>query len=182
MVKNETLGLYCKMKIWVNEVPDECKNVEKGDIYVYKANKDITWFSGTLCLELRIAPRAASNYAMLGFRFAQDDSGFIKIVYMLNKKDKIVTSDIAAPRDTVSNDIVKKYYEILIKMFDELSMKNTFPSGTLEILGGRCGSIGSSNIAVITVAKILIALFELGEKFEKSDINEIILEGCKGNL
>ncbi len=179
MVKNEELDLYRKMKLWINEVPDDCKNVEEGDTYVYNANKDITWFNGTLCLELRIAPRAASNYAMLNFKFTQDDSGFFKILYMQSKEDRIVISDIATQKDIVSNGIVKKYYETLIQMFDELSMQEIFPSGTLEILGGRYGFIGSSNMAVIIVAKILITIFELGEKFEESDIKAIILEGCK---
>ena len=58
--------------------------------------------------------------------------------------------------------------------------KKNFPSGTLEILGGRYGFIGSSNVAIVTVAKILIVLFELGEKFGESDIKAIILEGFKG--
>lgn len=179
MIKNETLDSYRKMKLWINEVPDDCKDLEQGDTCIYKANEDVTWFNGTLCLELRIAPRAASNYAMLDFRFTHDDSGIFKIIYKLSKQDRIVISDIAAQIDIVSNNVVKKYYEILIQMFDELSMQNIFPSGTLEILGGRYGSIGSSSVAVATVAKILITLFELGEKFEESDIKEIILEGCK---
>lgn len=98
---------------------------------------------------------------------------------MQNEEDKIVVSDIAISRDIVSNSIVKKYYNILTQMFDALSMQDIFPSGTLEILGGRYGYVGSSDVAVITVAKILIVLFGLGEKFEESDVNTIILEGCK---
>lgn len=179
MIKIETLDLYRKMKLWINEAPDDCENAEVGDTCIYKANENITWFNGILCLELRIAPRAASNYAMLDFKFTQDTSGIFKIIFMLSKEDRIVISDIATQTDIVSNNIVKKYYKILIQMFDELSIKNIFPSGTLEILGGRYGSVGSSDVAVVTVAKILIALFELGEKFEESDIKAIILERCK---
>ena len=51
MVKNETLDLYRKMKLWINEVPDDCKNVEESNICIYKADQDSTWLNGTLCLE-----------------------------------------------------------------------------------------------------------------------------------
>lgn len=35
---------------------------------------------GILCLELRIAPRAASNYAMLNLKFQKDQSSKFKII------------------------------------------------------------------------------------------------------
>lgn len=65
MVRNQKLDLYRKMKLWINELPNECINIEESNKAIYKANRDIIWFNGVICLELRIAPRAASNYAML---------------------------------------------------------------------------------------------------------------------
>lgn len=175
----ETLDLYRKMRLWINEIPDDCRNVDESDVCIYKADRGIYWFNGTLCLELRIAPRDISNYAMLDFKFTQDDSGTFKIRYMFSKEDRIVASDIAVQTDTVHSSIVNEYHKVLIGMFDELSTQNIFPSGTLEILGGRYGDVGSSERAVITVARTLIDLFELGETFKEADIKAVVLEGCK---
>lgn len=47
---------------------------------------------------------------------------------------------------------------------------------------GRYGSIGSSDVAVEVVLKILIKLFELGDHFEIADINSIILNGCNASF
>ena len=182
MIKNEKLDSYRMMKLWINEVPDDCKRIEGGNVFIYKANKDTTWFSGILCLELRLAPHDASNYAMLNFKFNENDSGIFKVLYKLSEEDSIVASNIATQRDTVYSGIVKKYYGALVEIFDELSTQDIFPSGVLEILGGRYGYIGSSDIAVITVTKILIDLFEMGEKLEESDIKTLVLNGCKRKL
>lgn len=182
MIKNEKLDSYRMMKLWINEVPDDCKPSEEGNVCIYNANKDIIWFSGILGLELRLAPRDASNYAMLIFKFTENNSGNFKVLYKQSKEDNIVVSNIAAPGDIVRNGIVKKYYNALAQLFDELSTQNIFPSGILEILGGRYGFIGSSDFAVTTVAKILIDLFEVGEKIEESDIETLILEGCKRKI
>lgn len=182
MVKDEKLDLYRMMKLWINEVPDDCKYVEGGHVYIYKGNKDIAWFNGILCLELRLAPRDASNYAMLNFKFSENNSGIFKVLYKLSEEDDIVASDIATQRDIVHSGIVKKYYGALVETFDELNTQDIFPSGVLEILGGRYGFIGSSDIAVTIVTKILIDLFEVGEKIKESDIKTLVLEGCKRKL
>ena len=182
MIKKAKLDSYRMMNLWVDEIPDDCKGGKEDIACIYKANKDITWFSGILCLELRLAPRDASNYAMLNFKFTENSSGNFKILYKQSKEDNIVISDIAAPEDIVRNGIVKNYYNALAQLFDELSAQNIFPSGILEILGGRHGIIGSSDFAVTTVAKILINLFEEGEKLKESDFETIILEGCKRKI
>lgn len=182
MVKNEKLDSYRMMKLWINEMPDDCKYIEGGDVCVYEANKDIAWFNGILCLELRLAPRAASNYAMLNFKFVGNNSGVFKVIYKLCEDDDLVASNIAVQNDIVRNGTVKKYYSALRNTFNELSIQNIYPSGILEVLGGRHGYTGSSDIAVIIVAKILVDLFKLGDKFEKSDLKSLILEGCKKKL
>ena len=64
MVKFEKLDMYRKMRLWMNEVPEEDKFATSDKILEYSGNRDIHWFNGILCLELRIAPRVASNYAM----------------------------------------------------------------------------------------------------------------------
>lgn len=63
MIKKAKLDSYRMMNLWVDEVPDDCKGGKEDIACIYKANKDITWFSGILCLELKLAPRDASNYA-----------------------------------------------------------------------------------------------------------------------
>lgn len=181
MIKNEKLDSYRKMNLWIDEVPNDCEYVEPGVVSIYKANDNVAWFNGILCLELRIAPRIASNYSMLNFKFTGNHTGIFKVLYSLNEEDKVVSSTIAMPGDTVTNGIVKEYYYTLTEMFDEMSMKNIFPSGILEILGGRYGKTGSSHIAVMTVGRILVDLFALGEKFEKSDIKTLVLKRCRRN-
>ncbi|RKJ60376.1 hypothetical protein, partial [Roseburia sp. 1XD42-69] len=65
------------------------------------------------------------------------------------------------------------------QVFDELQAQNAFPSGTLEILGGSYGHIGSSIMAFKIVLKILIKLLEQNEELMVANINSIILDGCK---
>ena len=179
MLKSEDLDTYRKMKLWINEMPDSVDNTVTYKADEYKASKNIHWFHGELCLELRIAPRAASNYAMLNLKFTGYQSSKFQVVYKVCNADEIVKSDIAMPNDTVKTGIVKEYYKTLQQVFDEMSLQYVFPSGTLEIIGGRYGVIGSSAVAVKVVLKILLKLFELDEHFKTSDINSIILKGCK---
>lgn len=182
MLMNEKLDTYRKMKLWINEIPENVDNSVAYKVCEYAASENIHWFNGELCLELRIAPRAASNYAMLNLIFKECQSSKFQVVYKYCCSNEIVQSDIAMPNDVVKTGIVREYQKTLQQIFDELSLQCLFPSGTLEIIGGRYGTIGSSDVAVEVVLKILIKLFELGNRFETSDINSIILKGCKEKM
>lgn len=179
MVKVEKLDIYRKMRLWVNELPEENSVIAMSKISEYSANNDIYWFNGILCLELRIAPRPVSNYAMLCLRFTQDQSSKFRVMYHLREIDEVVKSDIAMKNDIVRNGIVKEYYQTLKQVFDNLDVQNIFPSGTLDILGGRYGYVGSSNMAIKIVLNNLLKLFETYEKLNDEEIGSIILEGCK---
>ena len=179
MVKFEKLDMYRKMRLWINEVPEESKDATTDKILEYSGNKDIKWFNGILCLELRIAPRAASNYAMLSLKFTQNQSSKFHVLYHVSDKEELVDSDIAMKNDLIKTGIAKKYNSALTQLFDELDSQSIFPSGILEILGGRYGSMGSSDIAVKIVLKNLLKLFALDEELDNSNVNSIILEGCK---
>ena len=167
------------MRLWIDEVPEESKAVIVNRVSEYSANKNIHWFNGILCLELRIAPRDASNYAMLNLKFSENQSSKFKVIYHLSDLDERVKSDIAMQNDIVKTGIIKEYSLAMEQVFEELHSQNVFPSGTLEILGGRYGSVGSSNIAVGIVLKCLLKLFELNEKLSNVDINSLILKNCK---
>lgn len=179
MVRNVKLDAYRRMKLWINELPKDASDMVMDKVYEYNGNENIHWFTGILCLELRIAPRAASNYAMLNLKFTATQSSKFQVVYKFCKSDEIIQSDIAMQNDVVKNGIIKEYYKTLLQTFEKLSLQNKFPSGKLEILGGRHGSIGSSEVAVKVVLMILLKLFELNNYFENTDINSIILRGCK---
>lgn len=173
------LDSYRKMRLWINEMPEERSNEVSNKILEYNANDKMHWFEGILCLELRIAPRAASNYAMLNLKFTKNQCSKFQVKYDLSNSKKIVESDIAMKGDTIRTDIVEKYGSSMTQVFNELDSQNIFPSGTLEILGGRHGSIGSSDIAVKIVLRNLLKLFELNEQLNTSDINSLVLKGCR---
>ena len=151
MVKYEILDSYRKMRLWINEMPEESNIITSNKLLEFNANDNIHWFNGILCLELRIAPRAASNYAMLNLKFTENQCSKFQV----------------------------KYDSAMTQVFNELDSQNIFPSGTLEILGGRHGSVGSSNMAVKIVLWNLLKLFELNERLNASDIHSLILKGCK---
>lgn len=69
-------------------------------------------------------------------KFTKNQSSRLKIIYHFTDLKEIVKSDIAM----------------------------VFPSGTLEILGGRYGHIGSSIMSFKIVLKILIKLLEQNEE------------------
>ena len=179
MVKYEILDSYRKMRLWINEMPEESNIIASNKLLEYNANDNIHWFNGILCLELRIAPRAASNYAMLNLKFTENQCSKFQVKYDLSNSEEIVKSDIAMNGDTIRTDIVQKYDSAMTQVFNELDSQNIFPSGTLEILGGRHGSVGSSNMAVKIVLRNLLKLFELNERLNTSDIHSLILKGCK---
>jgi len=178
MVETVKLDTYRKMKLWINELPKENSDIVMNEITIYDANNNIHWFNGILCLELRIAPRDASNYAMLCLRFTQAQSKKFRVIYHIEDVDEIVKSDIAMQNDIVRNDVVKQYYQALKQEFDDLDKQGVFPGGTLEILGGRHGLIGSSDKAVKIVLKNLLKLFETYEALDDQAIESLILEGC----
>ena len=179
MIKNEKLDDCRRMCLWIDEIPDDCEYSRESSVHRYEANKAIKWFNGIICLELRIAARDASNYAMLNFKFTGDNSGIFNVSIKNGGENRRVISNIAAPKDIVSNGIVQKYEKVLIAVFDQLSEEKIFPEGTLEILGGRCGVVGTSPIAVAIVAQILIELFKLGEQLAETNVKGLIMERCK---
>lgn len=179
MIICEKLDEYRKMKLWINELPGDNVVVASEQTKAFNANSQIHWFNGILCLELRIAPRAASNYAMLNLKFQKDQSLKFKIISYISHSDEIVITDTAMPHDVVKAGLPQEYNVAVADLFDQLAAENIFPSGTLEILGGRYSCVGSSYIAFQTVLKILITLFEQNEKLSNSDIPSIALAGCR---
>ncbi|MCM1259284.1 MAG: hypothetical protein NC307_15770 [Roseburia sp.] len=179
MVKYQKLDEYRVMSLWVDEMPEDGIVSAHTIIKEYDANANINWFNGILCLELRLAPRVASNYAMINIKFTKNQSSTFKIIYHLIDLNKVVKSDIAMPNDVVKTGIPKEYTPAFKQVFDELETRNVLPSGTLEILGGRYSHIGSSIMAFKIVLKILIKLLEQNEKLIDANINSIILDGCK---
>ena len=113
----------------MNEVPEEDKFATSDKILEYSGNRDIHWFNGILCLELRIAPRVASNYAMLNLKFTQNQSSKFQVIYYESDTEELADSDIAMKNDLVKTGIVKKYNSALTQVFDELDSKNIFQIG-----------------------------------------------------
>lgn len=106
MVRNVKLDAYRRMKLWINELPKDASDMVMDKVYEYDGNENIHWFTGILCLELRIAPGAANNYAMLNLKFTETQSLKFQVVYKFCNSDEIVQSDIAMQNDVVKNGIV----------------------------------------------------------------------------
>lgn len=179
MMQYIKLDEFRKMNIWINEMPSEGENYSYKYIDVYEGNNNIQWFQGVICIELKIAPRVASNYAMLKLRFVKDESLKFKVVYKFSEEDSIVKSDIAMLNDTVKTGIVKAYFESMQQYFESLYQQEMFPSGTLEILGGRYGMVGSSDIAISILLDILLSLFKTNKELSQDTIKKLSLELCK---
>lgn len=181
MIEYVKLDAFRKMRIWIDELPNENTGNCYEHMNVYDANSDVYWFEGIICIELRIAPRTASNYAMINLKFTRDESKKFKVVYKINDEEEIMESDIAMPNDKINTGIVKNYYKSMERYFEYLSQKNIFPCGTLEVLGGRYGTIGSSEVAVIIVLNILLNLYNLNNDLTNENINSLVLQFCKDN-
>ena len=179
MIKYQKLDEYRVMRLWIDEMPEDGGISTNTIIKEYDANANVKWFNGTLCLELKIAPRTASNYSMINLKFTKNQSSRLKIIYHFSDLNEIVKSDIAIANDVVKTGIPGEFCSAFTQVFDELQAQNAFPSGTLEILGGSYGHIGSSIISFKIVLKILIKLLEQNEELMVANINSIILDGCK---
>lgn len=173
------LDEFRKMNVWINEIPSDGENYTYEYIDEYEGNSNIQWFQGIICIELKIAPRVASNYAMLKLRFIENDSSKFKVIYKFSEEDRIVKSDIAMLNDTVKTGIVRTYCGSMRQYFESLYQKELFPSETLEILGGRYGMIGSSDIAINIILDILLSLFKTNKKPSQDIIKKMSLQLCK---
>lgn len=180
MVIYKELDDYRKMNLWIDEMP----SMGQPNTYVvkeeYVGDKNIKWFNGTICLELRIAPLAISNYAMLNLKFQSDNSSKFKVNYNVNNLDGLlVNSDIAMRNDEIHEGLIYHYYKTLSNHIMQMDTKDIFPSGTLEILGGRYGKIGTSPRSIKKIFDILLRLFSIDVNLFNINIEKVVLECCK---
>ncbi|BCJ93242.1 hypothetical protein acsn021_08110 [Anaerocolumna cellulosilytica] len=175
-----SLDAFRKVRIWINEYPN-VKQSEKSTYEIkYQGDKRINWFNGIMCVELFIAPRAASNYAMLNMEFVKNDSNEFAIIYNINKSDGLkFESKVASTNDEVLEGISKEYLDC----FTELCNKMTdykLPSGILNISGGACGKIGTSAMTIRKVFDIMIKIFSsnYSDNFDDA-VKDLILVECK---
>lgn len=132
MIKYQKLDEYRVMRLWVDEMPEDGGISTNTIIKEYDANANVKWFNGTLCLELKIAPRTASNYSMINLKFTKNQSSRLKIIYHFSDLNEIVKSDIAMANDVVKTGIPGEFCSAFTQVFDELQAQNVFQAVHLK--------------------------------------------------
>lgn len=181
MEKIWNLDTYRNVRIWINEYPDIIQSEKTTYKIIHQADTNINWFCGIICMELFIAPRAASNYAMLNMEFVKNDSNQFIAQYNINKTEGIkIESKISSINDEVIEGISEEYLECVNELCNKMT-DYKLPSGVLNISGGACGKIGTSAMAIRKVFDIMIKLFASYYDNDKSDdlIKQLILAECK---
>lgn len=184
MEKIWNLDAYRKAHILINEYP----RIEQSEKYTYelkyKGDKSIAWFNGIICVELLIAPRVASNYAMLNMEFTENDSEEFVVQYKVNKNEGMVyNSEIASSNDEVKEGIDIQYLDCLNKLCGKI-INHKLPSGILVVSGGACGKIGTSVVAIGIVFNIMIKIFSsnFNELDFDNSVKSLMLEECKTKI
>jgi hypothetical protein len=169
----DNLGGLKKGRLWINEMP----NLREEIIDVIETTIEVSnrqqWEEKAVILELLLAPREISNYALLGVMYLPTNNEILNIkVNVSSFKGKILVDNIALSTDEVHLGIPKDYATSIINLVKEKVLEFQFPAGDLVFNVGAHGYVGSSKLIFSIITKVLMGL--LGSKnIMKASIGEL---------
>lgn len=176
MIKLDNLGGFKKGRIWIGEMP----NIKGSVIDIVKSSFEVTnqqqWEHKAIAIELLLAPREISNYALIGAKYIPSNNGNLEIkVNISSFDDTILLDNIALSTDEVHMGIPKEYALSIASIAKEKSIELNYPMGSLVFDIGAHGHVGSSKMVFSTVTKVLMGLLSMNV-LEKSyeELNEIV--------
>ncbi len=170
MLKFESNNGFSKIVLWDNEVPFDYISNKKKKLII-DAGKNI-WHEGTLCIEAKLNPRHASNYAMICMKYTYIQSPQTDIVihygnYYKNKMNGLFNKNAIVG----INDFFAK---IIYEIFGEFP-RDSIPCGVLEVIGGAYDEVGSSYMSFKCIIELMIWVFSNYNRISEDSLGDEIL-------
>ncbi len=175
------LGGFREGRLWINEKPNITMEVIDSLVESVDVSNFQQWEEKNIVLELFLAPRDVSNYAMLGVKYIPTDTQKLNIlVNITGFNGDILKDNIALLTDEVHMGIPQDYASSIINTAKEKAIELKFPVGSLMFEIGAHGYVGSSKITFVILTKVLMGLLSeninegLGEK-----LNDMVVSFLK---
>lgn len=163
-----------KVCIWKDEAPFNCAS--QNVLHLSSKACDINWHAGTICIEARVRPSHASNYAMVCMKYTPNSSSITDIFIRYGREKVTYKSSVALFTEFVDVGIDEQFVDAIEDFFDHYDGK--LPRGTIEITGGAFDEVGSSYVAFQKVMEILRFVFlsidELNEDQLKCEVLKLL--------
>ncbi len=171
MMTVQTENGFRKVALWENEVPIAIDSDKKIEIEVEAGEK--VWQERILCVEVKLNPRHASNYAMLCMQYKHIPTKKTRVVIHYGKSHKCESTDSLFNKKAIVG--LDDFFAKEICAFLKESPRGFFPEGVLEIIGGAYDEVGSSYISFKNTIELLKWLFENYDKYNENSIGDVIL-------
>lgn len=171
MLEFESDNGFRKIKLWNNEMPFNYISNKNMSLTIDAG--DETWYEGTLCLEAKLNPRHASNYAMICMKYTYVQCSKTQIIihygieYIDKKKNELFNKNAIVGLDDF---MAKAIYDI----FGECASES-FPCGVLEVIGGAYDEVGSSYMSFKRIVELMIWIFSNYSKIDNEELGNKIL-------
>ncbi|WP_281085569.1 hypothetical protein [Eubacterium ruminantium] len=170
MLKFESNDGFSKIVLWDNEVPFDYDSHKKKKMII-DAGKNV-WHEGTICMEAKLNPRHASNYAMICMKYTYTQSKKTDIIihygnYHKDKKNGLFNKNAFVGLDDF---FAKTIYEI----FSELP-SDIIPCGVIEVIGGAYDEVGSSFMSFKCIIELMIWIFSNYNRISEDSLGDEIL-------
>lgn len=172
------LDNYRSLCIWKDETPYTAKDNTDNLRLEYDASSSEDWYEGTICIEARLNPRHASNYAMICMNYVKD-----------NQEKLIIEINTKLVNDTFISNVVPNSQEIYlgfpIEYVNGISESinkfecNQLPKGKITIWGGGYDKCGSSIKAFEKTMTIMMILLKNIDNLDSQYMNNLLIEICK---
>ncbi len=175
------LGEFKRGRLWINEMPNIKMEVTSSFEEVVEVNNYQQWEEKVITLELLLAPRDISNYALLGVKYNPTSTNMLNIqVNATNFNGSILQDNIALLTDEVHMGIPQAYVSSIISTAKEKAKELNFPAGSLIFEIGAHGYVGSSKVAFAILTKVLMGLISKNMKdIFTEELNEMVLNLLK---
>ena len=161
-----------KVCIWKDEEPFHC--VGQKVLHLGSNACDVDWYAGTICIEARLNPHHASNYAMVCMKYTPKPSSKTDIFIRFGKERVTYRSKVIPFNKSVHVGLNKEFVDAIEDFFDLCN--GNLPCGTIEIIGGAFDEVGSSYAAFQKVMEILSFAFLNIEKLNENQLKSEVFK------
>lgn len=170
MLKFESDNGFRKIVLWNNEVPFDYISNKKKKMIIDAGNN--IWYEGTLCIEAKLNPRHASNYAMICMKYTYIKSPKTDIVIHYGNYYKDKMNGLFNKKAVVGLDdfFAKTIYDIFREFPPDI-----IPCGVLEVIGGAYDEVGSSYMSFKCIIELMIWIFSNYNRISKDSLGDEIL-------
>ena len=182
LIQMDNLGRLNKGRLWVNQLPFRIETQAKVFAGSFESPHSISASAFQLCLELKLMPRDANYYGLLGFEFTPTSSktSFFEITYLERLGNFLNDNILSFKLNEVHIGIPKEFVEPIAGALQEMNEKLELPVGKYSFITSAHGEVGSSGIVYRKIVSILFLLVSKNAiTFDSETLKSIIANELK---